>query len=106
MQISTVTQENNASTERETILLEFYAWRHKPNMIYDSSKFSLDIRNLVTKYNELIKLDKIPYSTHIPSFLEKLKHHFPGLMIQNFLKIGKKLHVSIITKFAKEVKEC
>ena len=98
MQISTVTQENNASTERETILLEFYAWKHISNMIYDSSELSLDISNLATKYNELMKSYKIPYSTHTTSFLEKLKHHFPGLMIQNFLKIGEKLHVSLITK--------
>ena len=92
IQISTVTQENNASTERETILLEFYAWKHMSNMIYDSSELSLDISNLGTKYNELTKSYRIPYSTSITSFLKKLKHQFPGLMSQNFLKAGKKLH--------------
>ena len=75
-------------------------------MIYDFSELPLDISNHGTKYNELMKSYKIPYSIHITSFLEKLKHHFPGVMIQNVLKIGKKLYVSIITKFAKEVEEC
>ena len=75
-------------------------------MRYHSSELSINISNFDITYNELMKLYKTPYFTQITSFLERLKHHLPGLMTQNGLKIDKKLHVSIITKFAKEVQEC
>ena len=74
-------------------------------MRYHSSELSINISNFDITYNELMKLYKTLYFTQIASFLERLKH-FPGLMTQNGLKIDKKLHVSIITKFAKEIKEC
>ena len=96
-------QEKNASTERETILLECYTWKQISNMIYDSSELFIDVSNLEIKYSELMKSHNIIYSPHMTRLLGKLKHQVPGL---NDQKIGKKLYVSLRTKYDKEVEEC
>ena len=41
-------QAKNSSTERETILLECYAWKQISNMIQDSSEL-IDVSNLEIK---------------------------------------------------------
>ena len=46
-------QEKNASTEREIILLECYAWKQISNIIYDSLELFIDVSNLEIKYSEL-----------------------------------------------------
>ena len=80
-------QEKNASTERKTILLECYAWKQIPNMIYDSAELFTHVSNVEVKYSELMKSHNILYSPHKTRFLEKLKHQVPGL---NNQKIDKK----------------
>ena len=78
-------QENNASAQLKTILLECYARKEISNMIYDSSEHFIDVSNLKITYHNIrtTVLYNIPHS-HV-CFLENLKHQPPGL---NDQKIG------------------
>ena len=46
-------QENNASTQHETILLECYARKEISNMIYDSSEHFIDVSNFKITYHNI-----------------------------------------------------
>ena len=71
-------QENNASAQLKTILLECYARKEISNMIYDSSEHFIDVSNLKITYHNIrtTVLYNIPHS-HV-CFLENLKHQPPG----------------------------
>ena len=60
--ISLMQQEKNASTKRETIPLECYAWKQISNMICDSSELFIDVSNFEIKYSEVMMSYNIPYS--------------------------------------------
>ena len=69
-------QEKNASTERERIPLECYAWKQISNMICDSSEPFIDVSNFEIKYSEVSSI-KLTVLAHFltPNFTPKIMTH-------------------------------